>query len=132
MQQSSGSFGPMVDMVRIAGSDGSIWLDHEGAHFADRTSERALPVPPDLALPPPPPLSGDERHKRMDWQAMAEVEIAPYTELCRSMRAAILGEPAPSPVPMATFADGVANMQVMDAIRFSARNGGAMVRVKDI
>jgi predicted dehydrogenase len=132
MQQSSSSFGPLVELTRIVGPDGSIWTDHSGVHLADRTSERALDVPADLVLPPPPPLGGDERHQRMDWQAMAEVEIAPYTELCRSMRAAILGEPAPSPVPMATFADGVANMQVMDAIRFSARNGGAMVRVKDI
>jgi predicted dehydrogenase len=132
MQQSSSSFGPLVEMVRIAGRAGSLWTDHAGAHFADRTSERVLEIPPDLALPAPPPLSGDARHQRPDWQAMAEVEIAPYTELCRSMRAAILGEPAPSPVPMATFADGVANMEVMDAIRFSAQNGGAMVRVKDI
>jgi predicted dehydrogenase len=132
MQQSSSSFGPLVEMTRIAGTAGSLWTDHAGAHFADRSSERTLVIPDDLALPPPPPLSGDARHERPDWQAMAEVEIAPYTELCRSMRAAIRGEPAPSPVPMATFADGVANMQVMDAIRFSARNGGAMVRVKDI
>jgi predicted dehydrogenase len=132
MQQSSSSFGPLVEMTRIAGSEGSIWTDHDGAHFADRTSESALAVPADLVLPPPPPLGDDERQQRMDWQAMATVEIAPYTERCRSMRAAILGGPAPSPVPMATFADGVANMQVMDAIRFSARNGGAMVRVKDL
>lgn len=132
MQQSSSSFGPLAEMTRIAGTDGSIWTDQGGARFADRTSERALTVPDDLVLPPPPPLSGDARNARPDWQVMAEVEIAPYTELCRSMRAAILGEKAPSPVPMATFADGVANMQVMDAIRFSALNGGAMVRVKDI
>lgn len=132
LQQTASSFGPLVEMTRIAGTDGSLWTDHAGAHFADRTSERTLPIPPDLALPPPPPLTGDARNARPDWQAMAEIEIAPYTALCRSMRAAILGEAAPSPVPMATFADGVANMQVMDAIRFSARNGGAMVRVKDI
>jgi predicted dehydrogenase len=132
MQQSSGSFGPLVDMIRIAGSEGSLWLDHQGAHFADRASERLLAVPVDLQLPPPPPLGDDPRQDRMDWQAMATVEIAPYTELCKSIRAAILGEPAPSPVPLASFADGVANMQVMDAIRESARRGGALVRVEDL
>jgi predicted dehydrogenase len=132
MQQSSGSFGPLVEMTRIAGSTGSIWTDHAGDHLADRAGERTLAVPPDLALPPPPPLSADARHERPDWQAMAEVEIAPYTQLCRSMRAAILGEPASSPVPMATFADGIANMQVLDAIRLSARKGGEIVRVEDI
>jgi predicted dehydrogenase len=132
MHQSSGSFGPLVDMIRIAGSAGSIWLDHEGAHFADRTSERVLVIPADPQLPTPPPLGDDPRQQRMDWQAMATVEIAPYTELCKSIRAAILGEPAPSPVPLASFADGVASMQVMDAIRESARRGGTVVKVDDL
>jgi predicted dehydrogenase len=132
MQQSSGSFGPLVDMIRIAGSQGSIWLDHEGAHFADRTSEHLLVIPDDLQLPAPPPLGDDPRQQRMDWQAMATVEIAPYTELCKSVRAAILGAPASSPVPLASFADGVANMQVMDAIRESARRGGTVVKVDNL
>jgi predicted dehydrogenase len=132
MQQSSGSFGPLVEMVRVAGSEGSIWVDHEGAHFADRTSERLLTVPADFQLPVPPSLGDDPRQQRMDWQAMASVEIAPYTELCKSIRAAILDEPALSPVPLASFADGVANMQVMDAIRESARRDGAVVRVDDL
>jgi predicted dehydrogenase len=132
MQQSAMSHGPLVEMTRIAGTDGSIWTDHAGVHFADLTGERDLPVPADLALPTPPPLGDDPRQQRPDWQAMASVEIAPYAELGKSIRAAILGEAAPSAVPMASFADGVANMQVLDAIRFSALNGGAMVRVKDI
>jgi len=132
MQQCSGAFGPLVDMTRIVGSEAALWLDGAGVHFADRANERALPVPPDLELPTPPPLTEDSRHQRADWQAMAQVEIAPYTELCRSMRAAILGEAALSPVPMATFADGVANMQVMDAVRLSAQQGGAKVCVRDL
>ena len=98
--------------------------------FADSSGERELPIPADLELPAPPPLTDDPRNRRSDWQAMAHVEIAPYTELCKSLKAAILGQPAPSPVPVATFADGLANMQVMDAIGTSARNGGALVRVE--
>jgi hypothetical protein len=62
---------------------------------------------------------------------MAYIEIAPYTMLCEVLRAAILGEPSPTPVPAASFADGVANMQVMDAIRASARNGGAVTKVDE-
>jgi predicted dehydrogenase len=89
-------------------------------------------IPDDLQLPAPPPLGDDPRQQRMDWQAMATVEIAPYTELCKSVRAAILGAPASSPVPLASFADGVANMQVMDAIRESARRGGTIVKVDDL
>jgi predicted dehydrogenase len=132
MQQSSGSLGPMVDLNRVAGSEGSLWLDLEGAHVADCNGERILAVPSDLQLPAPPPLCDDPRQQRIDWQVMATVEIAPYTEVCKSVRAAILGEPAPSPVPLASFADGGANMQVLDAIRESARCGGAVVKVEDL
>ena len=42
---------------------------------------------------------------------------------------AIEGRPVPGPVVPATFADGVIAMQVMDAMRASARDGGAMVRI---
>ena len=113
----------------IAGSKGHIWFDFNALRLADGNGERDMPVPADLQLPPPPPLTEDPRNQRIDWQSMAYVEIAPYTELCKSMAAAIRGEKAPSPVAPATFADGVAHMQVLDAIRTSARNRGANVRV---
>ena len=41
------------------------------------------------------------------------------------------GAPPVSPMPLATFADGVANMRVMDAIRRSAAEGGRLVRIAD-
>lgn len=130
LQQSAGSFGPMVEMTRISGTKGTIWLDHAGVHFADGSGERDLPVPDDLVLPEAPPLGDDPRQSRPDWQAMAFAEIAPYAELCRSFLAEINGEAAASPVPVATFADGLANMEVLDAIRASASEGGALTDVK--
>jgi hypothetical protein len=36
------------------------------------------------------------------------------------------GRVGSSPVPVPTFADGVANTQVLDAIRWSAANAGAL------
>ena len=49
------------------------------------------------------------------------IDLAPYTRLFGSLYARLSGEPvADDPAP-ATFADGVANMVVMDAIRQSAR-----------
>ena len=45
------------------------------------------------------------------------------------MKAAIDGARGASPITPATFEDGVACMQVMDAIHASARNGGAIVKV---
>lgn len=130
LQQCSGAYGPMTEVTHIAGSKGRIWLDGDAVRFADATGERELPIPADLALPPPPPLTDDPRNQRIDWQAMAYVEIAPYTELCKSLKAAILGETPASPVPVATFADGLANMAVMDAIVASSNAGGALVKIE--
>jgi predicted dehydrogenase len=129
LQQTSGAHGQITEMNRVAGTEGTIWMDWNGVHFADRSGERDLPIPEDLALPAPPPLSGDPRLERLDWKFMAEVEIAPYTELAKSLLAAMRGEAALSPVAPATFADGVANMLVLDAIHASAASGGAMVKV---
>ena len=129
LQQSSGAFGPMDDIIRVAGSEGSIWIAGETVRFADRKGEREVPIPADLALPPPPPLGADPRQERMDWAVMAGIEIAPYTELCRTLRAAILDQSAASPVKPATFADGLANMRLLDAIRASARDGGRLVEL---
>jgi len=129
LQQSSGAHGQITEMNRVAGTEGTIWMDWNGVHFADRKGERDLPIPDDLALPAPPPLSGDPRLERLDWKFMAEVEIAPYTELAKSLLAAMRGQAAPSPVAPATFADGVANMLVLDAIHASAESGGAMMKV---
>jgi predicted dehydrogenase len=130
MQQSSGAVGPMAEMMQITGTQGRIWIDGPVVRFADRSGARELPIPMDLALPPPPPPSQDPRLTRSDWNLMAQVELAPYTLLCRALRAAITGEAPPSPVPVASFADGLANMQVLDAIRESAQQGGALVRVQ--
>lgn len=129
IQQCSGAYGPLTELTHVAGTEGHIWLDGPAIRFADSEGERELLVPADLELPPPPPLTSDPRNARADWQAMAYVEIAPYTELCKTMRAAILSETPPSPVPIATFADGLANMQVIDAIRSSASHGGELVKV---
>jgi predicted dehydrogenase len=130
MQQSSGAFGPMADMMQIVGTQGRIWIDGLRVRFADRHGVRDLPIPSDLVLPPPPPSSQDPRLARSDWKIMAEVEIAPYMLLCRALRAAITGEAPTSPVTVASFADGLANMQVLDAIRESAQQGGALVGVE--
>ena len=126
LHQCSGDFGPFAELTRISGTEGTIWTDGARVMFADRSGERELPIPADLLLPPPPPLTRDPRHARLEWQMMVAAEIAPYTQLCHAMRAAITGEASPSPVRPATFVDGVRNMVVQDAINASARNGGEL------
>jgi predicted dehydrogenase len=97
--------------------------------FAGRKGNSELEIATALKLPPAPPITGDPRHETARWKGLVGVELAPYTVLCRSFREAIEGVQASSPVVPATFADGVACMQVMDAIRTSAREGGRLVAV---
>jgi len=87
------------------------------AKLSDRTGRRLLPVPDDLALPAGEP-SDDPRHR------YTHLEIGPYTRLCEALRARASGRETSSPVPVPTFADGLACMRVLDAVRASAAAGG--------
>jgi predicted dehydrogenase len=129
IQSSAGAWGPPLDVARVCGTEGTIWTEGGEVRFAGRSGARTLEIAPALALPPAPPITGDPRHETARWKGLVQVELAPYTVLCRTLKAAIEGRPAESPVAPATFADGVACMQVMDAIRASAREGGKAVAI---
>lgn len=121
LMQTGGTWGQSAAMNRVAGSMGTLSLENGKVWLADRNGTRELAVPPELALPPEPP-SEDSRKRFL------HIELPPARRLCEAWRAAILGEPA-GPVPVATFADGVACMAVIDAIRASAAGDGARVDV---
>lgn len=132
LQNSSGVIGPMAAMALVGGSEGTVWLDPAGAPMlADAQGSRALAIPAECELPPLPEPSSDPRQQTPEWQMLTPAELPPYLRLCEAWRAQIEGKPAPGPVPMPTFADGLASMQILDAIRASARAGGAVVRVDD-
>ena len=78
-------------------------------------------MPTDLVLPGPPGESDDPRHR------FTHLELGPFTRLCEVLRAGVEGGPLPDAVPVPTFADGVAEMRALDAIRASAADGGATV-----
>jgi hypothetical protein len=96
---------------------GTVWLVGDVAWIADADGARALVVSADLALPSPPEESDDPRHK------FTHLEIGPFTRLCEALRAGVEGRPLPDSVPVPTFADGVAGMRVLDAIRESSTSG---------
>jgi predicted dehydrogenase len=121
LQQTAGAWGPPASMTRVAGTTGTVWIEDGTVKIADRNGTRELSVPADLALPPPPPPSDDPR------QRFLTVELGPYTRLCEALRAAIDGRISTSVVPVPTFADGVAGMEVLDAIRKSAADHGRLV-----
>jgi predicted dehydrogenase len=123
LQQTAAAWGPMSGVTRVAGTRGSAWIDGTDAWLADAGGTRRLDLPPDLALPPPPAASPDPRHR------FTHLEVGPFTRLGEALRAGVEGRPAPTAVPVATFADGVASMRVLDAIRESSRRDGQTVSV---
>jgi predicted dehydrogenase len=123
IQQTAAAWGPSVSMTRVAGTHGTLWLEGSAVWIADGRGARELPVPTELELPPPPPASGDPR------ELFSHYELGPYTRLCEVLRAGVDGREWTGPVVPPTFADGVAAMEVLDAIRASADFGGALVQV---
>jgi predicted dehydrogenase len=114
----------MTGVTRVAGTEGTVWIESGTVKVADRNGARDLPVPADLMLPPPPPPSDDPR------QRPPGVELSAFTRLCEVLRAAMDGGAPATTVPVPTFADGVACMEVLDAIRKSAAKGGELVRLR--
>jgi predicted dehydrogenase len=60
---------------------------------------------------------------------MSHFEIGPFTRFCEALHAGVEGRDMPSAVPVPTFRDGLASMQVLDAMRASSANGGAVTKV---
>jgi predicted dehydrogenase len=124
IQQTAASWTPgVIGVSAVAGTDGTIEVNGDGVWCSDRSGRRLLDVPADLALPAAPGASDDPRHR------YTHLEVGPYTRLCEALRAGVEGRAVTSAVPVPTFADGLACMQVLDAIRASAATGGAVVNV---
>ena len=113
VQSSAGAWGPAASVARVAGTEGTLWVDGGTVRIADRNGVRELPIPADLVLPPALPL-----------------ELGAYTRLCEALHAAMNGATPRDSVPVPTFADGLAGMQMLEAIRASAADGGARVAIR--
>lgn len=122
LQQTAGAWGPMSAMSRVAGTRGTLWTEDGVVHLADRDGVRQLPVPEDLVLPASE-TSDDARHKQ------SHLQLGPYIRLCEVLRAGVEGRALQSAVPPPTFHDGLACIEVMDAIRKSAAADGALVEL---
>ena len=123
LQQSAGSWGPPVNVTRVSGSEGSLWVEEDGVWVETPDGRRRVEVPEELRLAPPPEASDDPRHR------FTHIELSPFTRLCEVFDDLIAGRPVRHPAPPATFHDGYAAMLVLDAMRASAGAGGASVRV---
>ena len=122
MSSSASAWGPPLVAARVVGTAGTAWLEGDVVWTGDSQGSRPVPVPADLVNPPPDPPPADLMVTTYDLMHATGIDLAPYTRLYRMLHSRLWGEPvADDPAP-ATFADGVANMIVMDAIRASARD----------
>jgi len=120
LQSTASAWGRFFACTQFAGSRGTLWIEGDDVWVADRVGVRSLPLPDDLTLrqPEPPTIVG--RTTAYDMMHLSGLDFGPYVRLYERFGALILGRPIPpDPVP-ATFADGVASMAVLDAIRQSA------------
>ena len=122
LMQTGGAWGEFAAMTRVAGTHGTLSMENGVVRLADRSGTREIPIPDELLLSPEAP--SDDPRKRY-----VHIELPPARRLCEAWRAAMLGEPI-GPVPVATFVDGVAAMQVIDAIRASAAAHGARIEIR--
>jgi predicted dehydrogenase len=121
LQSTVGAWGPPVFATRVAGTAGTVWADFDTVHVADAAGTREVPAPDDLPVAPPEPPPGDLLVTAYDGLHAFGIDLAPYTRLCTTFRDLIEGRPVPDDPPPATFADGVAGMRVLEAIRRSHR-----------
>jgi predicted dehydrogenase len=116
----------MVIVTRVAGSGGAAWIDGLGDRVwvTDQAGTRAVPVDEDLTDPRAgnrDRLPDGVLHTAYDHMIAHGLDLPPYTRLAEAFRELIRGRPLPPGPAPATFADGVAAMEVLDAIRRSAR-----------
>ena len=128
--QSTASDRGIVVETRVTGSRGTAWIEGVGdvVKVADAAGVRRLEVPASLRGPAAPPLPEGSVTTTYEQMTTFGVEYAPYTRLAAAWRDRILGRQGTGPEP-ATFADGVAQMAVLDAVRHSAAHGGAWTPV---
>jgi len=122
MQSTSADRSPQMIETRVAGTEGSVWIDGLGSEVfvADADGTRRIPVDDDLEggeTSPPPESALETDYERMIGLGL---DIPPYTRLASCFRALIAGRALPSRSTPARFADGVAALRVLEATRRSA------------
>ena len=128
--QSGAAAGPGAGMTRLVGNRGTLWVEGDTVHLAEGASAgggagRVVDPPADLVLPNVDALATGPLAE------MTRLELPAYIRLTEAFRRAIEGAaPAPGPRP-ATFADGLACMRVLEAVRRSAADGGRWVEIAD-
>lgn len=123
MISSASDRGPISIEQRIIGTGGTAWVAGDKVMVSDAAGTRTLELPPGLTVPPPEPPPADLLHTTYDLMHSTGMDLGPYVRLYETFGALASGaETSGFPRPP-TFEDGVAVMEVFDAIRASAVEG---------
>ena len=130
MQSTAGDWGVLVE-TRVTGSRGAAWIEGVGAtvKVAGPDGVRTEPLPHGLAGEAAPVLPEGAVTTAYERMITFGVEYGPYTHLAAAFRDLIAGKELTGPRP-ATFADGVAQMAVLEAIMESATADGRWTSVR--
>jgi predicted dehydrogenase len=125
LQSTSGDLGPPVVITRVIGTRGSAWIEGVSPTVKVATAEgtTTLPVPDDLPTGLAPPLPEGLVSTAYERMISHGMDLGPYTRLAGVLRDRIEGRTPPAEPQAATFADGVLDMAMVDAIRASAAEG---------
>ena len=123
LHSTAASRGPMVMDQRVTGTAGTAWVVGDDVHLATAEGSGPVDVPDDLRLGPPEPPPMDLMVTAYDWMHSTGIDRAPYARLYGVLRDRIEGREVADDPPPGTFADGVAGMRVMDAVRRAHADG---------
>jgi predicted dehydrogenase len=128
LHSSCAAGGQFVAVTKVTGTSGTAWAQGDEVWVDTGSGPRQVPSPPDLPVVPPDPPPAELLRTTYDmWHSMG-TDQAPYTRLFTEFRARIAGEPPGADPVAATFADGVANQAVLDAVH-AASSSGAWAKV---
>jgi predicted dehydrogenase len=133
MQSTCGDWGPFLVETRVVGTEGTAWIDglSDRVLVARKDGTRQVPVDAHPAAGTAVPLPDGAVRTDYDRMIAHGLDLPPYTRLAEAFRDLIAGLPITTSPQPATFVDGVAGMEVLDAIRASAAggNGGAWIPI---
>ena len=129
MESTAADWGVLVE-TRVTGSRGAAWIEGVGAKVkvAGPGGVVTRPLPDGVADEVAPPLPAGAVTTTYERMITFGVEYGPYTHLAAAFRELIAGRAVAGPLP-ATFADGVAQMAVLEAIMESAHHDGRWTTV---
>lgn len=119
LHSTAGTWGPPAFLTRVSGTAGAVTVEGDAVTVHGPGGARAVEVPEDLRMGDPVPPPADLMKTAYDFMHAMGTDRHPYARLYGVLRDRIQGRDVPAAPPVATFADGVAGMAVLDAIRRS-------------